>query len=57
MREDFNTYDYGQLYMFGDNREMWSVRDFEESAQRFIDYFQRHHLPMNDASDPRVKGK
>jgi len=27
MREDFNTYDYGQLYMFGDNREMWSVRD------------------------------
>lgn len=44
--------DHGQLYVFGDGNP-WTPRDFEESAQRFIDYFQRHFVAADDSSDPR----
>jgi len=49
---------HGQLYSFFDKeKQVWTPWDFEASAQRAIDYFQRQLLPLNDSSDPRVKGK
>jgi len=47
--------DHGQIYVFAGYE--WTPQDFSESAQRAITHFSRQLLPLNDSSDPRVKGK
>jgi len=61
MNADYDRLYYGgmnfheQIYVF--DGHIWTMHDFSESAQRAIDYFNRQVLPLNDSSDPRVKGK